>query len=169
MKTGQEIFNYIGIDMGWVLIGAVLFCLIMFVLIIILFVQNNKLKKNYNTFMSGEDGKSLEQTIMERFSEVDGLKEHVKSMDKHLGKIDGILLNTYTKMSLVKYDAFQEMGGNLSFIVVLLTSSNDGFIINSVHSTREGCYIYGKKVIKGQCEIDLSEEERRALEEAKRN
>lgn len=169
MKTGQEIFNYIGMDMGWVLIGAILFCLIMFVLIIILFVQNNKLKKNYNTFMSGEDGKSLQQTIMERFSEVDGLKEHVKSMDEHLGKIDGILLNTYTKMSLVKYDAFQEMGGNLSFIVVLLTSSNDGFIINSVHSTREGCYIYGKKVIKGQCEMELSEEERRALEEAKRN
>ncbi len=169
MKTGQEIFNYIGMDMGWVLIGAILFCLIMFVLIIILFVQNNKLKKNYNTFMSGEDGKSLEQTIMERFSEVDSLKEHAKSIDEHLGKVDGILLNTYTKMSLVKYDAFQEMGGNLSFIVVLLTSSNDGFIINSVHSTREGCYIYGKKVIKGKCEIDLSEEERRALEEAKRN
>ena len=72
-------------------------------------------------------------------------------------------------MALLRYDAFQEMGGNLSFIVVLLTSSNDGFIINSVHSTREGCYIYGKKIVNGECEIELSVEEKRALEEAKKN
>lgn len=169
MKTSQEIFNYIGIDMGWVLIGTVASCLLMFVLTVILFIQNNKLKKSYNAFMAGEDGKSLEEILRERFDEVDDLKEHIKDIDKHLGKIDGILLNTYTKMALLRYDAFQEMGGNLSFIVVLLTSSNDGFIINSVHSTREGCYIYGKKIVNGECEIELSVEEKRALEEAKKN
>lgn len=169
MKTGQEIFNYIGIDMGWVLIGAVTSCLLMFVLIIILFMQNNKLKKSYDTFMAGEDGKSLEEILRERFDEVDDLKEDIKGIDKHLEKIDGILLNTYTKMALLRYDAFQEMGGNLSFIIVLLTSSNNGFIINSVHSTREGCYIYGKKIVNGECEIELSLEEKEALEEAKKN
>ena len=43
--TSQEIFNYIGIDMGWVLIGSVAACLLMFLLIIVLFIKNSNLKK----------------------------------------------------------------------------------------------------------------------------
>ncbi len=167
MITGQEIFNYIGIDMGWVVIGLLVLCLLMFILIIVLFVQNSNLKNKYNTFMSGEDGKTLEKVLAERFAEVDNLKEHIQILDERLEKIDGILLNTYKKMALVRYDAFQEMGGNLSFALVLLTAGNNGFIINAMHSTREGCYIYAKKVINGQCEMELSEEEGKALEEAK--
>ena len=73
--TSQEIFNYIGIDMGWVLIGTIAACLIMLILIVILFVQNSKLKKKYNTFMSGEDGRTLETIITSRFKEVDDLKK----------------------------------------------------------------------------------------------
>ena len=76
------------------------------------------------------------------------------------------LLDTYKKMALRKYDAFQEMGGGLSFVLVMLTASNDGYIINVMHSTREGCYIYAKNVEKGTCDIELSEEEKAALEEA---
>lgn len=166
MMTGQEVFNYIGIDMGWVLIGAIAVCVIMLILIIVLFIQNSKLKKKYNEFMTGEDGRSLEKVIIERFREIDDLKNHVKIVDSRLNKNDDILLHTYKKMALVKYDAFMEMGGNLSFALVLLTASDDGFIINAMHSSREGCYIYAKKVVNGKCEIELSEEEKQALEEA---
>ena len=164
--TSQEVFNYIGIDMGWVLIGAVAACLLMFILIVILFVKNHNLKKKYNSFMTGEDGKSLENVILERFKEIDDLSSGMESVDERLNKIDTILLDTYKKMVLRKYDAFQEMGGELSFVLVMLTASNDGFIINVMHSTREGCYIYAKNVEKGKCNIELSEEEKAALEEA---
>ena len=71
-------------------------------------------------------------------------------------------------MALVKYDAFLEMGGSLSFALVLLTEKNDGFIINVMHSSREGCYIYAKHVTNGKCDIELSEEETKALQEAMR-
>ena len=168
MMTGQDIFNYIGIDMGWVLIGAVAVCVLMLVLIIILFVKNSKLKKSYQSFMAGEDGRSLEKIITERFKEIDNLNSHIKVVDNRLNTIDGTLLHTYKKMALRKYDAFQEMGGNLSFVLVMLTASNDGFIINVMHSTREGCYIYAKNVVNGVCDIELSEEEQAALTEAMR-
>lgn len=166
MMTGQEIFNYIGIDMGWVLIGAVAACLLMLILIIVLFVKNHNLKKTYRSFMAGENGKSLEKVITERFKEIDELNSHIKVVDNRLEKIDGTLLHTYKKMALRKYDAFQEMGGELSFVLVMLTASNDGYIVNVMHSTREGCYIYAKNVINGTCDIELSEEEKLALEEA---
>ena len=65
-------------------------------------------------------------------------------------------------MGLIKYDAFQQMGGQLSFSLALLDENNTGFIINSVHST-EGCYSYTKEIRNGTSAIDLSAEEAEAL------
>ena len=66
---------------------------------------------------------------------------------------------------MVKYDAFQEMGGKLSFSLALLNKANDGFIINAMHS-REGCYTYIKEIIDGNSVIALAEEEKEALDMA---
>ena len=66
----------------------------------------------------------------------------------------------------MKYDAFKEMGGKLSFSLCLLDDENNGFILTSMH-TREGCYTYVKEIIKGESFVVLATEERRALEEAK--
>ena len=75
-------------------------------------------------------------------------------------------MKTYQKVGIVKYDAFKEIGGTLSFVLTLLTKDNDGFIMNSMHSNSEGCYTYIKEVIKGESYIELSEEERDCLEKA---
>ena len=66
---------------------------------------------------------------------------------------------------MVKYDAFHEMGGKLSFSLALLNKENDGFIINAMHS-REGCYTYIKEIIQGNSVIVLSDEEKEALDAA---
>ena len=60
---------------------------------------------------------------------------------------------------------FREMGGKLSFCLAMLNENNDGFILNSVHSSA-GCYSYLKEVRGGRCEIDLGAEEQKSLEEA---
>ena len=59
------------------------------------------------------------------------------------------------------------MGGKLSFSLVLLNENNDGFVLNSVHSS-EGCYSYTKEIKDGNCEISLGEEEAKALKMAMR-
>ena len=69
---------------------------------------------------------------------------------------------TYQKMGLVKYDAFHEMGGKLSFSLAMLNEKNDGYIINAMH-TREGCYTYIKEIVDGNSIIVLSDEETEAL------
>ena len=69
----------------------------------------------------------------------------------------------------MKYDAFKEVGGTLSFVLTLLTKENDGIIMNSMHSNKEGCYIYIKEVKGGEVFVTLSEEERQSLEQAIEN
>ena len=70
--------------------------------------------------------------------------------------------SAFQKVGIVKYDAFNQMGGNLSFSLALLDENNNGFILNSVHST-DGCYSYTKQIENGICKISLGDEEERAL------
>ena len=72
------------------------------------------------------------------------------------------LESTFQKVGIVKYDAFNQMGGQLSFSLALLDENDNGFVLNSVHSA-EGCYSYTKEIKNGMCEISLGDEEREAL------
>ena len=73
--------------------------------------------------------------------------------------------NCIQKCGLVKYDAFNEMGGKLSFALAFLDSNNNGWIMNAMHS-REGCFTYAKEIVKGESYVELAEEEAEALDRA---
>jgi len=163
----MDLFEKLELDMGYVLLGLAAFSLFLFVLIIILLVKSRKLNKKYKKFMNGANGENLESLFLRRFSEVDELKIESKKIKTKLDKVSDNLLIAYQKIGIVKYDAFKEMGGKLSFTVAILNSNNDGFVINSMHSSREGCYTYIKEIIKGESFLVLAEEEKLALEEAK--
>ncbi len=162
----MQLFEYLGIDMGYVLIGVAGFSVLLFIIIIILMIKLRKVNRRYRRFMGGAEGKSLENQFITRFAEVDELKLESIKLKAKLDKIGENLLLTYQKIGIVKYDAFKEMGGKLSFALALLNDKNDGFIMNSMHSSREGCYTYIKEVLKGEAFVVLAEEERLALEEA---
>ncbi|BCN33015.1 DUF4446 family protein [Anaeromicropila herbilytica] len=162
----MDLFNNLGIDIGYVLIGLSGLTFIVLLLLIITMIKQSKLKKKYNLFMSGADGKTIEKQILDKFEEVDQVKEDISSIKSKLDIIDTTLLVTYQKVGIVKYDAFKEMGGKLSFALTLLNKENDGFIINSMHSSREGCYTYVKEIIKGESFVVLSDEEKKSLEDA---
>ncbi len=140
--------------------------LILLIITIVNTVGISKLKKSYKKFMDGEDGKSLEAIIKEHIDEIDKLISDSKKHSDSIDEINNTLKITFQKYGLVKYDAFQEMGGKISFSLCLLNESNDGFIINAMHS-REGCYTYIKEVIAGNPVIMLSDEEKQALAMAK--
>ena len=72
---------------------------------------------------------------------------------------------TYQKIGIVRYDAFNEMGGNLSFVLTMLNDQNSGWLLNAMHS-REGCYTYIKEIINGKSYVELGEEEKESLERA---
>ena len=163
------IFETLGIDLGYVIIGMAAIIFILFILLIVFMVKVSGMKKRYKTFMDGKDGKNLEEAILKKFSSIDSLEENVDDIYRKIDLINRQLVTTYQKIGLVKYDAFKEIGGKLSFVLVLLTAEDNGFILNSMHSTKEGCYTYSKEVVNGETFVILSEEERQALEEAKSN
>ncbi len=160
--------DYISEYIDFIVIGFAAIILIMLVCLIVLFVKSSKLKKRYKKFMDGADGKSLEAQFEDKFNQLKELKNQSNIHTEQIKKIFENLAVAYQKIGIVKYDAFQEMGGKLSFTLAILNDDNDGFVLNSMHSTREGCYTYVKEIIKGESFVVLSSEEKLALEEAKK-
>lgn len=145
--------------------AGVAIVLILFIMNIVSLVKIGKLKKKYKSFMEGKDAKSLEETIISRFRQMDDLKVNQELQNKDIQVLKANILKTYQKFGLVKYDAFNEMGGQLSFSLALLDKKNNGFLLNTVHN-REGSYTYVKEIFDGKSEINLSEEEEKALNNA---
>ena len=71
----------------------------------------------------------------------------------------------FCKFAITKFDAFDSMGGKLSYSLCLLDDNNNGFILTSMHNS-DGCYSYLKEVINGKPFIKLSENEKIVLDEA---
>ena len=89
------------------------------------------------------------------------LQLNAENVEK-LEKMQNMSLNKY---GIVKYDAFEDMGGKLSFVLAMLDTNNTGFLLNAIHS-RENCFLYIKEIVNGESYIRLSEEEMEALKTA---
>ena len=159
------ISQYLGFDSDYIIIGLLAAVIILLILTLVNIVQMRKLKKNYRIFMSGKTGKNLEDTLIKRLDEVDSLIASNNKNEELIKVLSQNMKYTYQKMGLIKYDAFHEMGGKLSFSLAMLDVRNNGFIINAMH-TREGCYTYIKEIVDGNSIIVLSEEEQEALKRA---
>ncbi len=148
-----------------VALAAAVLSLAAIIMCIVTIVKTGKMKRAYNRFMMGKDTESMEEMIYTRFREIDDLKAANSLNKKRIAKLDEQMLTTFQKVGIVKYDAFNEMGGKLSFSLCMLDERDNGYIINAMHS-REGCYTYIKEVVAGKSYIELGEEERQALEKA---
>lgn len=151
-----------GVDIGYILVGIAGVLLIFMIILIVLITKYNKLKKRYDRFMKGKNAASLEENVHGVFEDMKLLKTYVDKNKKDIRILYKNMERTFQKLGIVKYDAFNHMGGQLSFSLALLDENNDGFIINSVHSS-EGCYSYTKEIKGGTSGISLGKEEQQAL------
>ncbi len=149
-------------DLTYLFIAAYALILILIIVVIIQAVNFNKLSKKYKKFMLGKNAKSLEKDIIGLYEDNKFIKASTEKNKNDIQTLYKKLENTFQKIGIVKYDAFSQVGGQLSFSLALLDENNNGFILNSVHST-EGCYSYTKEIKNGMCEISLGDEEREAL------
>lgn len=154
-----------GLDYSYLFIGLAGISLVLLILVIIQMIQIESLKKKYKKFMGGKDVKSLEDKLKKIVEDNKFIIELSTENKKNIKEINKKMEFSFNKVGIVKYDAFNQMGGKLSFCLALLNEKDNGFIMNSVHSS-EGCYTYIKEIKAGICNIDLGNEEKQALSEA---
>ena len=113
----------------------------------------------------GVNSGSLEKIIKEYTDDVKLLKETYENNTKSIKDIYDKMQYTFQKVGIVKYDAFHEMGGKLSFAICMLDKNDNGCLVNVMHSNN-GCFAYIKEIINGESFIELGDEEANALKQA---
>ena len=126
-----------------------------------------RLNAKYSSFMKGQGGISLERDISQKIGKIDKYAKSLGSVDSTIAEITDIQQRSLHKYGIVKYDAFDDVGGRLSFALAMLDDYDSGFVLNAVHS-KENCFLYIKEIVKGESYIMLSNEEVDALRIAKR-
>ena len=152
-------------DIGYLFLILFIVAIVLLVLLIVALVQIHSFKNKYQKFMQGKNASSLEKDIMSLYEDNVFIKSTMEKNKKDIEESFTKHQTAFQKLGLVKYDAFKEMGGKLSFTLALLDENNNGFLMNSVHSS-DGCYSYTKRVKNGDSEIALSNEEKVAIERA---
>ena len=154
-----------GIQIEIVLIIMIVIILALIVALVLVVRRLEFVNRKYYVIMSGKKVKDLEKVILTRFKEMDKVKANARRVTSEHKKFKGQLDSCIDKIGLVKYDAFDNQAGNLSFSLALLNQDNSGVVLNTMHS-REGCFTYAKEIIKGESYISLSEEEKEAIKKA---
>ena len=161
----NKFFAAIGIDLGLLPLLLMILVLVLIVIVLNMSLGIHRLNRKYAMFMKGADGQSLERAFAQKMKNVDHLSEANDENNEQLYILKKHLDKTLTKYGIVKYDAFDDVGGKLSFALAMLDSKNTGFILNAIHS-RDNCFFYIKEIVNGESYILLSSEETDALRKA---
>lgn len=155
-----------GIDIQMILIifmSAV--SIISLIISIFAIARYKNIYRLYDSFMRGRDAESLEDIILEEQDRIEALEEADASNKEVMRTMNRNIRASFQKCGVVRYDAFEGMGGKVSFAMALLDYTNTGVIINCMHSAT-GCFLYVKEVDAGTTEVQLGAEEKGALERA---
>lgn len=161
----SNILNSLGIDPGFLVIAMMGIMIFVLLYMVRVSMKLTRFLKRYKIFMRGKDAVSLEMAFAQRFADVDRIEEITKMHTNEIRRIKEIQGRTANKIGIVKYDAFPDVGGRLSFALAMLDESDSGFVLNAIHG-REGCYTYIKEIVKGESYVVLGQEEKEALRQA---
>lgn len=150
---------------GYIILGCAALCVVTIIILIIILCKLKKIRRRVDALTRGKDTESMEDIVLNFFERIEALEAGENVTRSDLKDIKENLKITYQKKGLVKYDAFREMSGDLSYSLALLDKENNGVLISSMYS-REGCYTYAKDIVNGESKINLSEEEAEALKQA---
>jgi hypothetical protein len=117
-------------------------------------------------FTRGENGKSLESTILTYLGHVDDLRRHDELISEHALKMDKRLSQAVRNVSTMRFKAFDQNASNQSFAIALTNELGDGVILSSLHH-RDHVSVFAKPVSNYESTHDLTDEEQGVLEEAK--
>lgn len=140
---------------------------LIFLLTLINFMVILKTKKKYKSLVENTSGESLDEIILKSKEDIEVLQTKIIQLESKNQSLQMQVNESIQKIGFKRYNAFDNMGSNLSFSLSLLDADDNGIVISSLYG-REGCTIYGKDVKKQKSEYSLSDEEMEVIRETKK-
>ena len=143
-------------------IAALVVALLALVLAAVALVRLGRIRKDLVLLAADGDAPSFIAAVARKTEEVRGLRTEVDDLTALLARTRTELADALRHVSVVRYDAFGDMGGRLSFSAAMLDDGGDGLVLTAIHGRSETrSYIKGVK--GGSSEASLSPEEQQAV------
>lgn len=152
-------------NLMYITAGLGVLVIVMYGIIINLWMNLSYLKKRYRKMMTGVDGANLERMLIGHIDEVKKVVEENQRIDLENQHLAALLQKAITRVGVVRFRAFDDMGSDLSYAVALLDAKNNGVILSSIFG-REDSRSYVKPIEAGNSSYTLTEEEQQALHQA---
>lgn len=150
--------NFIAANMENLLLAI----LVLSVIILIAFISINmrlaKITKKYRELTEGAEGKNLEELILAQGKNIKELQGELTELKNSVVQLQEFSRETISKVCFKRYNAFPDMGSDLSFSVALLNDNNTGVLITSIYGRDEN-RVYLKPIVEGTSSYTLSPEE----------
>lgn len=168
-RKGEIRMSIFDIPFEWAILIGVNFFIILILLLMNLSNRSKikKLKSKYNKFMNGMSGVSLEAVLENCIDKVNGVIDKNKELEYSINEIRRNMYYCVQKVGVVRYNAFDDVGSDLSFSVALLDHNDDGVVISSLYA-RESSSTYAKPIARGKSKYALSAEEIKAIDNARK-
>lgn len=137
----------------------------MLVLLVLLFVeasQVGRLRKRLDSLTRGADGANLDAVLEAHLDKVFAVAREVEDLAARSAILEAAGRRAIQRVGLVRFNPFEDTGGNQSFAMALTDAAGTGFILSSLHS-RTGTRVYAKAITDGRSDGALSDEEQAAL------
>lgn len=139
---------------------------LLLVLVIVLFSRLSSLRSLYEKMMKGEEsGQSMEKMLLDHIEETRRVAEENAKLREENARIDALLQTAITRVGVVRFSAFEDMGSDLSYAVALLDAHNNGVVLSSIFA-RDDSRCYVKPIENGRSTYAMSKEEEQALDNA---
>ena len=121
---------------------------------------------HYQRLTRGTTRSNLEQILENVISKLDLSQKQVKEITQEITKLENLNKRNFQKHALIRFNPFEDTGGDQSFVLTILDGENNGIVISSLHS-RHGTRIYAKEVTAGKHSThQFSKEEKEVVEKA---
>lgn len=148
-------------------IGITVFIiLVMLFFLITMKMDLSDMKKRYRKMMVGSEGEDIETMLTRNTNEILRFSEELERLSENVERVDSILERAITRVSIVRFNAFEDTSSDLSYCIALLDDNNTGVIISAING-REESRSYAKPIIKGEpAPYKLTKEEEQVLNDA---
>lgn len=165
MEYLTELSNLIMSNVQYVLLGMTVMILLALIIFISINIKLARMNKKYNTMMKGMDEVNVEQLLLNHIAQVKENVIKVDELSKEYQRMKEDSKKHVQKVGVVRFNAFEDMGSDLSFAIALLDYQNDGTVISSIYSRSES-RMYAKPILAGQSSYLLTDEEKQAINQA---
>ena len=165
MNTSAVIQPLTGLELTHLTYGVVVVAIFFGLSTLYLAIKLHRLDRIYKKMMQGASGDSIETMMLERIQDIELLKQKVSELTAECTRLDVDGKNHVQQVGIVRFNAFDNTGSDLSFAVAMLNAANTGLVLSGIYG-REESRVYAKPLVKGESTYTLTKEEKQAIEQA---